>query len=124
MMVEDNTTKAIEDPVNPLIINSILVKIVHFPPIQWEKDVAKVMRKTLNMMEKFINDMLLKLSHLQAPTIVKNNNETTNRNAIRDLDPTAVEDNDNNSVEHANTVFKTNNILGARVMEEKKELFY
>ena len=65
--------------------------------------------------------MLPKSSCLQAPTIVKDDNKTTNRNEIGDLDPTAVDNNNNNSVERANTVLKTNNILGAYVMEEKEE---
>ena len=79
------------------------------------------MGKTLNMVEGFIKDMLPKSTRLQAPTIVIDNNETTNRNEIRDLDPTAVDDKDNNSVEHANIVLNTNNILGAQVMEKKME---
>ena len=33
-MIEDTTTEAIHDPLNPLIINSILVRMIHFPPIQ------------------------------------------------------------------------------------------
>ena len=37
MLVEDTTTKAIKDPLNPLTINSILVRMVHFPLIQWER---------------------------------------------------------------------------------------
>ena len=49
--------------------------------------VAKVKGETLNMVEGFINDMLPKSNHLQAPTIVKDNNETINRNEIGDLDP-------------------------------------
>ena len=85
-----------------------------------KEDVVKVMEKTLNMMEGFINGILPKSSRLQAPTNVKDNNETTNRNKIGDLDPTAVGDNNNNSVERVNTVLKTNNIFGAHVMEEEK----
>ena len=76
------------------------------------------------MVEGFINDMLSKSSRLQAPTIIRDNNKTININKIEDLDPTAVDDNDNNSVEHANTVLKTNNILGTHVMEEKEEWLY
>ena len=79
------------------------------------------------MMEGFINDVLPKSSRLQAPTIIKDINKITNRNEIRDLNPTTVDNNNNNSVEHSNTVLKTNNILGAvgvRVMEEKEEWFY
>ena len=73
-----------------------------FPPnIVGKEDVTKVMGKTHNMVEGFINDMLPKSSRLQAPTTVDNIN--------------------NNSVERANTVLKANNILGAHVMEEKEE---
>ena len=89
-----------------------------------KEDVAKVMGKTLNMVEGFINDMLPKSTYLQAPTIVEDNNKTTNRNEIGDLNPTATDNKDNNSVERANTVLNTNNILGAHVMEEKKKWFY
>ena len=61
------------------------------------------MGKTLNMVKGFINGMLPKSSYLQAPTIVEDSNETTNRNEIGDLNPTAVDKNKNDSVEHANT---------------------
>ena len=40
-----------------------------------KEDVAKVMGKTLNMVEGFINNMLPKSSCLQAPPIVKDNNK-------------------------------------------------
>ena len=43
-------------------------------------DIAKVMGKTLNMVEGFINDMLPKSSYLQAPIIVEDSNKTTNGN--------------------------------------------
>ena len=33
-MIEDTTTEAIHDPLNPLIINSILVRMIHFPLIR------------------------------------------------------------------------------------------
>ena len=77
------------------------------------------------MVEGFINVMLPKSNRLlQAPTIVEDNNKTTNRNEIGDLDPTAVDNNNNNSVERANTVLKTNNVPGVYVMVEKEERFY
>ena len=82
------------------------------------------MGKTLNMVEGFINDMNLKSSYLQAPTIVEDSNETTNRNEMGDLKPTAVDENNNHNVELANTVLEANNILGAHVLKEKEELFY
>ena len=76
------------------------------------------MEKILNMLGGFINDMLPKSSCLQAPTIVEDSNKTTNRNEIQDLDPTVVDDNNNNIVERVNTVLKTNDVPGASVMEE------
>ena len=82
------------------------------------------MRKTLNMVEGFINNMLPKSSHLQTPTYVEDSNKTTNINEIGDLDPTAIDDNNNNSVERATTVLEANNILSAHIMEEKEEWFY
>ena len=81
------------------------------------------MGKTLNMVEGFINDMLPKSSYLQAPTIMENSIKTTNRNETGELDPTALEDNNDDSVERANTVLKAKIILDAHVMEEKEEWF-
>ena len=47
-----------------------------------KEDVAKVIGKTLNIVEGFINDMLPKSCCLQTPTIVKDSNKTTNRNKL------------------------------------------
>ena len=87
-------------------------------------DVTRVTGKTLNMVEGFISDMLPKSSYLQAPTIVKDSNETTNGNEMGDLKPTAVDENNNDSVEHAITVLEANSILVAHVLEEKEKWFY
>ena len=87
-------------------------------------DIARVMGKTLNMVERFISNMLPKSSYLQAPTIVKDSYETTNGNEMGDLKPTAVDKNNNDSVERINTVLEVNNILSAHVPEEKEECFY
>ena len=76
------------------------------------------------MAEGFISDMLPKSSYLEAPTILKDSNETTDGNKTEDLKPTAVDENNKNRVEHANTVLESNNILGAHVLEEKEEWFY
>ena len=40
------------------------------------------------------------------------------------MDLTVVDENNNDSVERANTVLKANNILGAHILEEKEEWFY
>ena len=50
------------------------------------------------MVEGFISNMLPKSSCLEAPTIVKDSNETTDGDEIGDLKPTAVDVNNNNSV--------------------------
>ena len=75
-------------------------------------------------MEGFISNMLPKSSYLDAPTIAEDINETTNGNEMGDLKPTAIDENNNNSVERANTVLEPNNILGAHILEEKEEWFY
>ena len=85
-------------------------------------DVAEVMGKTLDIVEGFISDMLPKSSYLQALTIVGDNNETTDGNKIGDLKPTAVDKNNNNIVERANTILEPNNILGAHVLEKKRKM--
>ena len=50
--------------------------------------------------------------------------ETTDGNKMGDSKPTAVDKNNKNSVERANTVLESNNILGAHVLEKKEEWFY
>ena len=82
------------------------------------------MGKALNMVERFISDMLPKSSYLQVPAIVEDSNGTTNGNEMGDLKPTAVDKNNNNSVERANTVLEANNILGAHVLKETEQWFY
>ena len=77
------------------------------------------MGKNLNMVEGFMNIMMPKSSCLQAATIVEDSNKTTKRNEMRNLVPTAVDKNNNNSVERANTILKANNILGAHVLKRK-----
>ena len=89
-----------------------------------KKDIAKVMGRTINMVEGFINDMLPKSSYLQDPTIVKDSNKTTNINEMGDLDPTAIDKNNNNSVERTNAELEANNSLGAHIPEEKDEWLY
>ena len=75
------------------------------------------------MVEGFIKYMLPRSSYLQAPTIVKDSITITNRNKMKDLDPTAVDKNTNASVEHANTELEANNSLGSPIVEEKREWF-
>ena len=50
--------------------------------------------------------------------------ETTDDNEMGDLKPTAIDEDTNGNVEHANNVLEPNSILGARILEEKEEWFY
>ena len=76
------------------------------------------------MVEGFISDMLSESSYLEAPTIVKDSNETTNENEMGELKPADVDENNNDGVKRANTGLKSNNILGAHALEENEEWFY
>ena len=87
-------------------------------------NITKNIGKNLDMAEGIFRDMLRKSSYLKTPTIVKDSNETTDENKMGDLKPTGVDENNNDSVEHANTVLKPNNILGIHVLEEEEEWFY
>ena len=76
------------------------------------------------MVKGFISDVLSESSYLEALTIVKDSNETTNENKMRDLKPAATDENNNDGVVRANTGLEPNNILGDHVPEEKEEWFY
>ena len=75
------------------------------------------------MVEGFVSDMVTKSSYLEAPTIVKDSNETTDGNEMGNFKSIVVDENDNNSVKRANTILKPNNNLGARVLEKRKNVF-
>ena len=76
------------------------------------------------MAKGFVSDMLPKSRYLEAPTIAKNSNEITDGIEMGNLKPTAVDENNNDSVEPANTILKPNNILGIRLLEEKQARYY
>ena len=71
-----------------------------------------------------MGDMLSESSYLKAPTIVKDSNETSNKNKMGDLKPSTVDGNNNDSVKRANTDLEPDNTPGAHVLKEKKEWFY
>ena len=67
-------------------------------------DVTEVMGGNLDMVEGFISDMLPESSYLEAPAVVEDSNETTDRNEMRELKLTAVDEKNNNSEERTNTI--------------------
>ena len=82
------------------------------------------MGKTLNMVEGFINDMVSESSYLEAPTMAKGSNETTAESEMGKLKPVVVHEHNNDGMKRADTGLEPNNILGARVLEEKEEWLY
>ena len=76
------------------------------------------------MMERFINDMILETSHIDAPTVVKDNNETTAMSKLGKAKPVVVHENDNGTMKLADTELKSNNTLGAHIVEKKEGQFY
>ena len=82
------------------------------------------MGDTLNMVEGFINDMVSETSHMDAPTVVEDNNETTTVSKLGKAKPVVVHENNNGAMKLADTGLKSNNTLGAHVVEEKEGWFY
>ena len=86
--------------------------------------VAEIMGETLNLAEGFINDMVSEKSHMDAPTVVKDNDKTTAVNESGNAKYIIVHENKNGAVNLANTGLKSNNTLGAHIVEEKEVSFY
>ena len=124
VLVKDTTTKAIHNPLNRLIAIPTRKDASFSSNTIGNGDVAENMGKSLDMAEGFIRDMLPKSSYSEAPTIVKDSNKTTDGNVIGYLKSTTVVENNNDSMERANTVLKPNIIFGAHILEEKEEWFY
>ena len=61
--------------------------------------------------------MISESSYLEAPTIVKDSNETSNENRMGDLKPADVDGNNNDGVKRASTELEPNNIPGAHILE-------
>ena len=76
------------------------------------------------MVERLLNDMVSETSHMDAPTVVEDNNKTTTVSKLGKAKPAVVHENNNGAMELADTGLKSNNILGAHVVEEKEEWFY
>ena len=82
------------------------------------------MRDILNMVEGLIIDMFLETSHMDAPTVVKDNNETTAVSKLGKANPVVVHKNNNGAMKLADTRLKSNNTLGAHIVDEKEGSFY
>ena len=79
---------------------------------------------TLNMVEGFINDMVSETSHMDAPTVVEDNDKKTTVSKLRKSKPVFVHENNNGAMKLADTGLKSNNILGVHIVEEEEIWFY
>ena len=87
-------------------------------------ELAIMVGSDLNTMKGFINDMVSKTSHTDAPTVVKDNNKTTTASKLKKAKPVVVHENNNGTMKLANTRLKSNNTLSAHMAEEKEGWFY
>ena len=69
------------------------------------------------MVQKFINDMV---GNMDAPTVVEDNNETTTASKLGKAKPIVVHESNNGNMKLADTGSKSNNTLGAHIVEEKE----
>ena len=76
------------------------------------------------MVEGFINDMVSERSPTDAPTVVEDNNKTTAVSKFGKAKPVVVHENNNGAMKPADTGLKSNNTLGAHIVEEKEVWFY
>ena len=72
-------------------------------------------------MQGLINNMV---GNTNTATVVENNNKTTTVSKSRKAKPIVVHENNNGAVKLADTGLKSNNTLGAHVVEEKEGWFY
>ena len=86
--------------------------------------VAEIVVDTLNNVEGFINDMVLETSHIDAPTVVEDKNETTAVSNLEKAKPVFAHENNNCAMQLADTRLESNNTLGAHTVEEKEGWFY
>ena len=82
------------------------------------------MGETLNIVEGFINDTVSEKNNTDTPTVVEDNNETTTVSKLGKTKTVVVHENKNGAMKLANTRLKSNNTLGAHIVEEKEGWFY
>ena len=68
--------------------------------------------------------MVPETNHIDAPTMVKDNNKTTTVSKLGKTKPIVVYENNNGAMKLADTRLKSNNTLSIHVVEEKEEWFY
>ena len=74
-----------------------------------------------NTVQEFINDMV---GNTNVPTTVESSNKATSVSKLGKAKPVVVHENNHGNTKLANTGLKSNNILGAHIVEEKEGLFY
>ena len=72
-------------------------------------------------MQGFINDMV---GNTYAPTVVEGSNEATVASKLGKAKSVVVHENNHDNTKLVDTGLKSNNILGARIVEEKEGWFY
>ena len=70
-----------------------------------------------NIVQGFINDMV---GNTNIPTVVKSSNEATVASKLGKAEPVVVHENNHGNTKLADTRLKSNNILGAHIVEEKE----
>ena len=74
-----------------------------------------------NSVQGFINNMV---GNTTVPTVVERGNKATTACKLGKANPVAVHENNHDNMYLANTGLKSNNILGAKIVEEKEIWFY
>ena len=74
-----------------------------------------------NTVQEFINNMV---GNTNFPTAVESGNELTAASKLGKAKPVAVNENNHDNTNLADTGLKSNNILGAHIVEEKEGWFY
>ena len=68
--------------------------------------------------------MVLEISHMDVSTVVENNNKTTTASKLGKAEPVVVHENNIGTMKLADTGLKSNNTLGAHIVEEQEGSFY
>ena len=74
-----------------------------------------------DIVKRFINDMV---GNTNIPTVVESSNKATAASKFGKAKPVAVHENNHDNIKLAEAELKSNNILGAHIVEEKEGWFY
>ena len=83
-----------------------------------------MVRSNRKTVQGLINSMVLETSNTNTPTVAKDNNKTTAASKLGKAKAVVVYENNNGNMKIAETELKSNNILGAHIIEEKEGWFY